>query len=393
VKLAVVTPRYGADIGGGAETAARELSTRLARDTSWDVEVLTTCARDAVSWANEDPAGTTMVDGVTVHRFPTTRTRPGDFDATSARIVHQRPRPPIEEQRAWIEAQGPYAPALIDAIRASDADVVAFHPYLYHPTVAGVRAVAERAVMHPAAHDEAAIRLPIFREVFGAAAAFVYWTDTERRFAERLFKVAARPQLVLGLGAQPGPGAAEAARARCGLGDRPFLLCFGRVDDGKGARVLTECVAEFKKRRPGPLALVFAGTVVDTPAPHPDIVVTGPVDDDTKWGLMRGATVLVTPSAYASFSIVLLEGWSVGTPAMVNGLCAVTRDHVDRSGGGLAFTSYATFEVALDNLLASAALREEMGVLGRAYVDAHYQWPALIARYSDFLGHIVARTS
>ncbi|HEX5097232.1 MAG TPA: hypothetical protein VFX21_14495, partial [Acidimicrobiia bacterium] len=220
MKLAVVTPRYGTDIGGGAETAARELSTRLAQHPDWDVEVLTTCARDAISWANEMPPGTTTEDGVTVHRFPTTRTRPGDFDATSARVVHQRPRPPVEAQRAWIEAQGPYAPALVDAIRATDADAVAFHPYLYYPTVAGVPEVADRAVMHPAAHDEAAIRLPIFRDVFGAAAAFVYWTDTERRFAERLFRVAARPQLVLGLGTAPGPGTPDAAREQCGLGDR-----------------------------------------------------------------------------------------------------------------------------------------------------------------------------
>ncbi len=78
---------------------------------------------------------------------------------------------------------------------------------------------------------------------------------------------------------------------------------------------------------------------------------------------------------------------------MVNGLCAVTREHVDRSGGGLAFTSYPDLEVALDHLLASAGLRDEMGERGHGYVDAHYQWPDLIARYTTFLRHIVARTN
>ena len=108
--------------------------------------------------------------------------------------------------------QGPYSPALIDAIAASDADVVAFHPYLYYPTVVGLPLVARRSLLHPAAHDEQPIRLPIFRETFAAAAGLVYWSEAERRFTERLFPVAARPQLVLGLGVESQPG--DPANAR-----------------------------------------------------------------------------------------------------------------------------------------------------------------------------------
>ena len=74
-----------------------------------------------------------------------------------------------------------------------------------------------------------------------------------------------------------------------------------------------------------------------------------------KWGLLRGALALVSPSAFESFSIVLMEAWSVGTPALVNSRCAVTLDHVRRSGGGLAFGNYAELEVELDRLTASTA--------------------------------------
>ena len=48
VKLAVVVQRYGADINGGAELHARYIAERLARHA--EVEVLTTCARDYVTW-------------------------------------------------------------------------------------------------------------------------------------------------------------------------------------------------------------------------------------------------------------------------------------------------------------------------------------------------------
>jgi glycosyltransferase involved in cell wall biosynthesis len=94
---------------------------------------------------------------------------------------------------------------------------------------------------------------------------------------------------------------------------------------------------------------------------------------------------LVSPSAYESLSIVLLEAWAVGTPALVNGRCAVTREHAQRSGGALIFSDYPTLEVALDRLLGAADLRAAVGRAGNAYVDAHYRWPAVVERYARFL--------
>ncbi|HWS47453.1 MAG TPA: glycosyltransferase family 4 protein, partial [Acidimicrobiia bacterium] len=284
--------------------------------------------------------------------------------------------------------QGPIAPALLDAIDATDADFVAFHPLLYQPTVVGLPRVAPRAVLHPAAHDEPILRLPIYREVFEAASGLAYWSVPEQQLVERRFAIASKPAVVVGLGVEPEDGDVAAARAAVGLGEEPYLLCLGRVDDGKGARLLAECFARYRARRPAPLRLVFAGPVVHAPPAHPDIVVAGAVADAVKWGLLRGARALVSPSAFESFSIVLMEAWSVGTPALVNRRCAVTLDHARRSGGGLAFGSYAEFEVALDRIGATVAVRDAIGAAGRRYVDDHFRWPDVVARYAAFLGRI-----
>jgi glycosyltransferase involved in cell wall biosynthesis len=390
MKLAIVTPRYGTEVTGGAEHAARALAERLATRADWQVEAFTTCARDASTWANEYDPGDEILNGVTVHRFAVSRVRRPDFDRATARVVYRRSRVSMEQQEAWLEDQGPLSPGLVDAIRTVDVDSWAFHPYLYHPTVIGIRAVADRAVLHPAAHDEAPIHLPVFRDVFLGATALAYWSDAERRLVEHLFPVAARPQAVVGLGVDSRPGDAGDARAALGLGDDPFLLCLGRVDDGKGVGLLTRCFTAYKERRPGPLRLVFAGPVVDAPEAHSDIVVAGRVDEDVKWGLLRAADALVSPSAYESFSIVLLEAWCVGTPALVNGFCAVTREHAARANGGLAFRTYPDFEVALDRLLGSPALASAMGAAGRAYVEAHYRWSDVIARYAVLLERTVS---
>ena len=55
-RLAFVPPRYGPDVVGGAEPVLRQIADGLA-DRGWTVDVLTTCARDHYTWANEYPAG------------------------------------------------------------------------------------------------------------------------------------------------------------------------------------------------------------------------------------------------------------------------------------------------------------------------------------------------
>jgi glycosyltransferase involved in cell wall biosynthesis len=380
MKLAVVTPRYGREVAGGAENAARLLASQLAARSDWAVEALTTCARDATTWADAYRAGTESIDGVTVHRFPVTGTRAPDFDTATDLVVRRGRQVTDGELQTWLTKQGPISPRLLDAIASTDADVVAFHPYLYHPTVAGVPLVGSRAVLHPAAHDEPMLALPLYRSLFGAAHGLAYWSVAEQELVERRFRVASAPSVVVGLGVEAGTGSWQH--------DRPFLLCLGRVDDGKGSRLLAELFVRYKERRPSDLQLVFAGPVVHAPPAHRDIVVLGAVDEATKWGLLRDAHAMVSPSAFESFSIVVMEAWSVGTPVLVNARCPVTVDHVHRSGGGLVFGSYPEFEVELDRL--TDEVGAALGAAGQAYVERHYQWPDVITRYAGFLDKVAS---
>ncbi len=387
MKLAYVLPMYGAEVLGGAEGAARALAEHLVERPGWSVEVLTTCARESTTWADAFPAGTTVEGGVTVRRMHA-QPRSADFDDWSARVLRSPEHADPELEREWIARQGPTSPELIEAVAASDADLVAFHPYLYHPTVAGLPRVARRSLLHAAAHDEAPIRLPVFRRVFGSARGLVFWTTGEQRFVNRTFAVRATPQLVLGIGVEGQSGDPAAARAAVGLGDRPYLLCLGRVDDGKGTGMLAAFFAAYKERHPGPLALVFAGPVKNPPAPHPDIVVAGAVDEPTKWGLLRGAQMLVNPSAMESFSIVVLEAWEAGVPVLVNARCHATHDHAAQSDGGLWFDGYGEFEVAVERMTGDADLRAALTARGRAYVAARYHWPTLLDRYTAFCARL-----
>jgi len=391
MKVVFVTPRYGPLVMGGAETAARQLAEHLIAETGWEAEAYSTCALDPHTWADELEPGTSQINGVPVHRFASAHGRLPEFYGLDGRLRLAPQRASREEGRRWVDTNGPVSPELIDAVVASDADVIAFYPYLYHPTVAAIGKVRVPAVLHPAAHDEPCLYLPVFRGTFGDADAFCFHTAAERLLVERTYPVAEKPQIVLGLGVGESAGAGRPGGEILGLGDRPYIVSVGRVDEHKGSKMLASYFATYKERHPGPLALALVGPISVQLDPHPDIVITGVVDEADKGDIVRHAQVAVSPSALESFSLVVLEAWVDRVAVVVNGTCGPTREHCERSGGGLWFTSYREFEAALERLLGDPALRRALGEAGRAYVDRFYRWPVLIERYADFLTSVVAR--
>jgi hypothetical protein len=176
MRVAFVTPRYGPEIMGGAETAARQLAEHLVSECGWDVEVFSTGALDHISWDDELPAGDSELNGVTVHRFASAAGRDPDFYGLDGRLRIAPAEATRRESERWVDLNGPVTPALIEALCDSDVDVAAFYPYLYYPTVRGIGRVPMPAVLHPAAHDEPALYLPAFRGTYANADALCYHT-------------------------------------------------------------------------------------------------------------------------------------------------------------------------------------------------------------------------
>jgi glycosyltransferase involved in cell wall biosynthesis len=366
------------------------LAEHLVRDRGWDVDVLTTCAVDAITWRNEIPPGTETVNGVSVRRIESEAGRDDSFHPLWASLRSDPERANSGDMERLIDLQGPKSPALLRAIESSDADVIVFYPYLYYPTVRGLPLVRERAVMHPAAHEEPFLHLPVFDDLFASCRGFVFQTRSERALVERRFEIAGARQVLMGLGVEePGanvPGSDPAtARTRFGLGDDPYLLCIGRVDDEKGTGMLWRWFRTYKDLHPGAVRLVLVGQVVDPPDPADDVMVTGIIGEASKWGLLRGARALVAPSPYEAFSITVIEALTAGAPVVVNGLCGPTVEHCESSGAGMWFEDFAAFEAALRRLTDDDALHAAMGRNGRRYVDANFRWSVILDRYCGFL--------
>ena len=386
MKLAFVVQRYGADIAGGSEAHCRQLAERLS--TRHEITVLTTCARDYVTWANALPPGEQRDGRVRVLRFPVRRRRNlksfADISDEVFDIGASR-----ERQNDWFRENGPDAPALLEYLRqhGGEYELVVFWTYRYAPSYFGVPLVADRAVLVPTAEDDPAIDLNVLHEFLRLPAGYIFLTPEEQALVTSRAGVDLRPAAVIGIGIDP-PAAVDPAPmlARYSI-PTEFILYLGRVDRNKGCDTLLEYFQDYAARHPR-ATLVLAGPAKMQIPEHTSIRALGYVSSDLRNALLASARALIVPSPYESLSIVLLEAWNHGVPALVNGRCRVLEGQVRRANGGLYYRSSRDFEEALTFLLSHPRERDAFGCQGRAYVDREYRWETVLARVEELFTRV-----
>jgi glycosyltransferase involved in cell wall biosynthesis len=387
MKIAIVVQRYGADINGGAELHARYIAEHLARYA--DVRVLTTCARDYLTWRNEFAPGVDRVNGIAVERFRVSRERNAEEFGLRSDHVFSR-RHSLEDELDWLTSEGPTSPALIARLSQGrdEFDFVLLFCARYFHAYHGARIVPERAVLVPTAERDPVLGLAMFRPIFRGVRAIMYNSPEE----QLLIRAAAAndhvPGVVVGIGSEI-PAAVDPARARAkfGLTNR-YVVYVGRIDANKGCAELFNFFGRYAADRRDAPTLVLIGTPVLEIPKRPFIKHIGFVDDPDKFDVVAGATALVMPSYYESLSMVALEAWALGRPVIANAHCDVLLGQCLRSNGGLYYANAEEFGAVLDRVLTDDALVDWLGRNGRQFYEQQYSWAVIERKYLDMFAFL-----
>ena len=408
-KIAFIVQRFGAEVNGGAELHCRLIAERL--NGIYDVEILTSCAKNHITWFDEYEAGISIINNLKVHRFPTgnpqnrkklrlitcklykKKTYQKLLRSLGLLSAYEKLIPSAitdEDYAKWVQYQGPYLPDLIQYLKdhSSQYDALIFFTYLYYPTIEGLKVSPKKSILVPTAHDEPPIYFPFFRQVFNSPKALLYNTLSEKRFVNRLFNNEAIYSDIAGVGIDIAEPSGDININDMLGNNADYLIYIGRVDTLKGCAMLCDYMMRYNHTAKKPVKLVLVGQVTMQVPVNENIIALGFVDDDVKNTLLKNASALVMPSFYESLSLVTLESMAYGIPVIANKSCEVLKDHIESSQAGFLFTDFEDFKKALDTLFDSGTDLTTMREKATVYIAKNYTWPATLQKYKDAIDYV-----
>lgn len=386
LKVGFIVQRYGEQITGGAEALARMVAHRLS--PHWNITVLTTCAKDHLTWANELPAGDERDGPVRVKRFASTRPREMRAFNQLSRKRFGRPLDRLSEEH-WVAEQGPLVPGLFEHLEheGDQYDGFVAFTYLYTLSAWGLPMVADRAIMVPTAHDEAPFAFDLFSDVFERPRALFCSTPEEESLIERRFPRHARTRVV-GVGVEV-PSATRPARfmSTYGLTNR-YLMYVGRIEAGKGIPELLAFYQKLRRSYEDAPDLVLAGAA-SMQVKGEGVRCLGRISERDKYDGLAGALATVVPSQYESLSLLALESFASGTPVLGNAASEVVAGQVQRSRAGALYQDAASF---IDGVRQLGKGRELLKRRALSYAQG-FTWAKVVSAYREEMNRIVERAA
>lgn len=386
-RVAFVTPRYGRAVVGGSEAVMAEAAHGLAA-RGHEVEVLTTCATNHYTWANELPPGASEESGVTVRRFRTTHSFSRLVSIELERRIARGDKVSALEEVTWLNGRLRVPSLYLHLLaNARDFDAIVCSPYLFWTTVYGATVAPERTIVMPCLHDEPYAFLRLVRATLSEVAGAWFLSEPEHELGHRIAPRISPRHAVLGAAVEvPTAYDPVGFRERHQI-QRPFVLYAGRREEGKGWTGLLAAFQAALLRHSLPFDLVTFG-VGDASVPdelRPRVVDLGYLDAAELPDAFAAAEALVQPSANESFSRTIMEAWLAGTPVIANGAGAVVNWHCERSGGGLTYLDELELGQCLAFLAEAPKAAAGLAEHGREYVLANYTWDRVLDGFEQML--------
>jgi glycosyltransferase involved in cell wall biosynthesis len=422
VRLAFVTPRYGADILNGPEHACRLLAEHISR--RHDVDVITTCARHAVSWRNEYAEGPDRVRGVRIRRFPVSQPVPGDAAQVMAKLTgepHGR-----ADELDWVKQSGPWSAGLLEHLKQQlhAYDAVVFFSMSAATTVFGLPMASARSVLFPYLELSPTLRLGLWSEVLASARAIGLVSAAERSLMRHYVRAGVTNEEVVGIGVERSPGHAyprhqqdpaddlvsddSPAPDGDGLVESPlegrgipfrrrhrlydsFALYGGRVEADNGCQEMLDYFDTYATAEPDPLSLVLMGVKMMRVGDAPYLRQAGVLPERDRMVAYEAAEVTIAPATSDLLAEAVLESFAVGTPVLASARNAAAVEHCSKANAGLYYQNRDEFVECLKLLATDAPLRQKLGNNGRRYIEEHYRWDGVVMRLEKLLGRIRSR--
>jgi glycosyltransferase involved in cell wall biosynthesis len=388
---------------GGTERVIQKISEKLVERHADQVTVYTTVGYNCeLFWRRDQPslpAGTSMINGVTVRRFPVFN-RFGLLRRLLAGVTYKLRLPFNDYFRAFYN--GPIIPMITREIASAGAELVAASSFpLLHMQYAlrGARRADVPIVLIGGIHvaDAWGFDSPLIYRTLRQSDQAIAYTRFERDAL--LARGVPEEQItVIGLGIEPAAWAkadGTTLRQQYGWGNDPVVAYIGQQVAHKGIDTLIASMVRTWPDHPT-AQLLIAGSrtsftdvleaqVEQLPSAWRErVTFVHNFDESVKPDLFAACDIFAYPSAYESFGLALLEAWAAGRPVIAcrDSAAGSIVEH-EEDGLLVKYHDEADLAGALQMLLAAPGRRAQMGQVGQRKVLAEYTWDTVTDRFRD----------
>lgn len=373
-----ITPRFLQNASGGAEKLTSDYVNILSE--SHDVTVITSAAKNYVTWKNEFKPGLTEESQYKIIRFAVEKTRNiNQMNLVLDRCLRRGDSVSMKDQMSFLEEQGPFCPQLVEYVSKHqfDYDLVILVGYLYYPVVLSIPLLKVPFVIVPTFHDEPAFRLPIYRQTYLSHYTYSFNAPEEMDVYESYHRQKVNSYFLIGTFVEDPISENQKSNSTItsdSSKENHQLITIGRIEPAKGYPELFEQYHHWKQlNHRTDVTLKCLGSVFSMDVSHnKEIQFPGFVSEEEKVAEIQNSYLLLNPSAYESFSISIMESWLQEKPVIVNAKSSVMRGHCIRSQGGLYYSDSNSFQRMLDYLLENQSIANKMGKNGRKYVLTNF---------------------
>jgi glycosyltransferase involved in cell wall biosynthesis len=165
----------------------------------------------------------------------------------------------------------------------------------------------------------------------------------------------------------------------------------------KGLVHLLEALAKLRTERPVRLTVVGtarpggpAAAALDRLALRDAVRFTGPLPEPDLVALLQRAAVVAIPSLYEGFSLPAIEAMACATPLVTTDAGALPEVVGTKAGLQVKAGDVEELTAALQLVLDSPSLGEQLGRAGRRRVLESYTWRSTAQRTADWYGEVLA---
>jgi glycosyltransferase involved in cell wall biosynthesis len=242
----------------------------------------------------------------------------------------------------------------------------------------------------PELHTAANIRADesLAKNVLARADRLIAISENSRQDAARLLGLDANrieviypgvPQVYFG--AQPRPS------------EQPYVLYLGAIEPRKNVDTLLDAWSSFRLRSDFDLVIAGASgwagekTLARLKSRPAGVRYLGYVPEDELPGLMAGASAFIYPSLYEGFGFPVAQAMAAGVPVITSNTSCLP----EVAGEGALLVdplSAGEIRAAMEKLLTSQALQQELRTAGLARARRDYRWEICARKSLDFFARV-----